>query len=426
MPDLRTSTGRSSGPDARTPDECTGSAARKKAPRPRGKALLLLVIPLIALAVLYAANPRARELTGSALNDLFDKISSLTVRTPEPDPTQALLADATRHIARKNWADAESVYQQLHELHPDAVDVWFGLGLCRHNLQDFEGAIEANLKAIAEPNHLAATAAYSLAAEYALTGRTDESFRMFDRAFQWGYRNAEKLASDPALDSLRGDPRFRVPPMPEYHTFTSSDGRTVQYALVLPDDFDEARSYPALLGLAGARQDRNFVDEGLTNYWGVQASLRGWIVVSPVSRGGGGFFHGDDYRLIPELLDDLSGRARIEGGRFHAAGFSNGGTASFNVATAFPEYFQSVTAFPVYEITPETGDRLDALRGMKVRLFYGELDGGPSVEATTTAHRRLRALGIDSVLTPIPEDYHVPLTLMCDELMKFLDTLRSP
>ena len=64
---------------------------------------------------------------------------------------------------------------------------------------------------------------------------------------------------------------------------------------------------------------------------------------------------------------------RIEGGKFHVAGPSNGGIAALHVAAANPQYFLSVTAFPGYLWQPTT-DKLRAIAEMCVYLYVGEND----------------------------------------------------
>jgi len=49
---------------------------------------------------------------------------------------------------------------------------------------------------------------YNLACSLALTGHADEAFRTLERAILHGYADADHLAEDEDLASLREDPRF--------------------------------------------------------------------------------------------------------------------------------------------------------------------------------------------------------------------------
>jgi predicted esterase len=64
---------------------------------------------------------------------------------------------------------------------------------------------------------------------------------------------------------------------------------------------------------------------------------------------------------------------KIQGNKFHIAGPSNGGIASFHVAAANPEYFLSVTAYPGYMWEPTTA-KLLAISKMCVFMYVGEND----------------------------------------------------
>ncbi len=64
---------------------------------------------------------------------------------------------------------------------------------------------------------------------------------------------------------------------------------------------------------------------------------------------------------------------KIDGGKFHVAGPSNGGIAAFHVAALNPQYFLSVTAFPGYMWQP-TAAKLQAISKMCVFMYVGEND----------------------------------------------------
>jgi predicted esterase len=64
---------------------------------------------------------------------------------------------------------------------------------------------------------------------------------------------------------------------------------------------------------------------------------------------------------------------KIRDGKFHIAGPSNGGIASFHVAAANPQYFLSITAFPGFMWEPSFA-KLQAIAKMCVFMYVGELD----------------------------------------------------
>ncbi len=147
---------------------------------------------------------------------------------------------------------------------------------------------------------------------------------------------------------------------------------TVHYKVVVPNGYDASRTYPAILAFGGGPQTMNTVDSVLTRNLRTEAEKRGYIVIAPAAPDGALFFE-DGGRIFPEFLKQMLADYKIEGGRFHIAGPSNGGIAAFHVAAAFPQYFRSVTAFPGYMWEP-TQAKLQAIDQMCVFMYVGEND----------------------------------------------------
>src|SRR6478609_11650479 len=149
-------------------------------------------------------------------------------------------------------------------------------------------------------------------------------------------------------------------------------GTTVSYKVVLPSGYDPAKTYPAILAFGGGPQTMNTVDAILMRNFRAEAEKRGYIVIAPAAPGGELFFE-EGARIFPEFLKAILADYKIEGGKFHIAGPSNGGIAAFHVAAANPQYFLSVTAFPGYMWQPSTA-KLQAISKMCVFMYVGELD----------------------------------------------------
>jgi poly(3-hydroxybutyrate) depolymerase len=149
-------------------------------------------------------------------------------------------------------------------------------------------------------------------------------------------------------------------------------GFTVEYKIVLPDDYDAAKAYPAILAMGGGPQTMNTVDGVLMRNFQAEAERRGYIVVAPAAPEGALFFR-DGARIFPEFLKALLAAYKIVDGKFHVAGPSNGGIAAFHVAAANPDYFASVTAFPGYLWQPSP-EKLLAIAKMCVFMYVGEHD----------------------------------------------------
>jgi predicted esterase len=147
---------------------------------------------------------------------------------------------------------------------------------------------------------------------------------------------------------------------------------TVRYKVVLPNGYDPAKAYPAIIALGGGPQNMNTVDSVLSRNLRAEAEKRGYIVVAPAAPDDQLFFEGGE-RIFPEFLKMILADYKIEANKFHIAGPSNGGIAAFHVAAANPQYFLSVTAFPGYMWEPKES-KLQAISKMCVFMYVGELD----------------------------------------------------
>src|ERR1700678_3477039 len=149
-------------------------------------------------------------------------------------------------------------------------------------------------------------------------------------------------------------------------------GTTVQYKVVVPNGYDPATSYPAILACGGGPQTMNTVDSVLNRNFRAEAEKRGYIVVAPAAPDDQLFFE-EGARIFPEFLKMILADYKIQDNKFHIAGPSNGGIAAFHVAAQNPEYFLSITAFPGYLWEPSQA-KLQAISKMCVFMYVGEND----------------------------------------------------
>jgi poly(3-hydroxybutyrate) depolymerase len=149
-------------------------------------------------------------------------------------------------------------------------------------------------------------------------------------------------------------------------------GTTVHYKVVLPRAYDAGKAYPGILAFGGGPQTMNVVEGVIARNFRDEAEKRGYIVVAPAAPNDELFFEGGE-RIFPEFLKQILADYKIEGNKFHIAGPSNGGIASFHVASVNPDYFLSITAFPGY-LWEETPAHIQTISRMCINMFVGELD----------------------------------------------------
>ena len=116
----------------------------------------------------------------------------------------------------------------------------------------------------------------------------------------------------------------------------------------------------------------NIVTNMLERNWRPEAERRGYIIVSPAAPNGDLFFEGAD-RIFPAFLDQILRDYKVETGKLHIAGPSNGGISAFHIAAMYPQYFRSLTGYPGY--LPEEA-RTNALKPLCIYMHVGERDTG--------------------------------------------------
>jgi poly(3-hydroxybutyrate) depolymerase len=151
-------------------------------------------------------------------------------------------------------------------------------------------------------------------------------------------------------------------------------GTKLEYKVILPNSYDPAKAYPAILAFGGGPQTMRMVEATVARNWREQAENLGYIVIAPAAPNGDLFFESGD-RVFPAFIVKLLGDFKILQNKFHIAGVSNGGLSAFHIASLYPQYFWSVTGLPGFldEATPE---RVRALTKMCIYMYAGEMDTG--------------------------------------------------
>ena len=169
------------------------------------------------------------------------------------------------------------------------------------------------------------------------------------------------------------------------------DGVPVDYQVVVPDDFDESESYPAIVVFGGGPQTMSTIESAIDRSFRVEAESRQYIVIGPAAPEGELFFRGGD-AIVPGFLDRMLETYNVRDRKFHVAGPSNGGIAAMHVAARYPDYFKSVTAFPGYLWEPSEM-KLRALEGICVYMYIGENDRYPWHDEMQREAEYLRSIG---------------------------------
>lgn len=149
-------------------------------------------------------------------------------------------------------------------------------------------------------------------------------------------------------------------------------GMQVTYRVILPNHYDAAKAYPAILHFAGGGQTLQIVERSTETDWRATAEQKGYIVISPAAPDGRLFFE-EGARIFPSFIDLILKSYKVAGGKLHVTGHSNGGLSAFHVASLFPQYFLSVTGYPGL-LDGGSPEKLAALKSLCLYMFVGEQD----------------------------------------------------
>jgi hypothetical protein len=151
-------------------------------------------------------------------------------------------------------------------------------------------------------------------------------------------------------------------------------GMSLHYKVILPRDYDPAKTYPGILAFPPGSQTMDMVLATIQQNWYPEAERRGYIVIVPAAPFGRPFT-GDGAKVFPEFIEKLLADYKIRDNKFHIAGMSNGGRSAFHIAASYPQYFISLIGFPGY-LPDATAQRIGALSKMCIFMHVGELDDG--------------------------------------------------
>src|SRR5262252_8132102 len=104
-----------------------------------------------------------------------------------------------------------------------------------------------------------------------------------------------------------------------FEKMTTADDTTVHYKVVLPNGYDPAKTYPAILALGGGPQTMNTVDSVLSRNLREEAEKRGYLVIAPAAPDDQLCFEGGEH-IFPEFLKAILADYRIQNNKFHIAG----------------------------------------------------------------------------------------------------------
>ena len=174
------------------------------------------------------------------------------------------------------------------------------------------------------------------------------------------------------------------------------------FLLYLPEGYDTIKQkWPLLLFLHGAGETGDmleFVKKNGPPKMIEQGYKFPFIVISPQCPDGQSW----SVDVLDMLLNEMIRRYRVDINRIYVTGLSMGGTATWNLAIAYPERFAAIV--PICGRTdPEKADRI---KDLPVWVFHGAKDDIVSPEQSEKMVNMLKSLGSPVKFTLYPDADH--------------------
>ena len=189
-------------------------------------------------------------------------------------------------------------------------------------------------------------------------------------------------------------------------------GQQVNYAIQLPENFDQNKTYPVAVGPSDAKSD-----DDQSFYWRGIKDTNGWILIDfPI------YGSGTRSDLVKSFLTYIKGIYQVEGGKFHTVCFSANSAGIFDLVMTIPEEFHSITGMAG---NPSTRDqnKLSKLKPVKVQFVVGDRDSY-WMRAAKDRHQQLVSAGVDSQIEIIKNGKHVLVDLVGKGVIERMNKLR--
>ncbi len=262
--------------------------------------------------------------------------ASLPVRADEVPTREA----AQKLLERERFEQAIEAFQRIAEAEPESALGWFDLASAHHVAGHYEQAVQIGRHAAEFPEHRA-TSLYNVACASALLGRQDDAEAALNEALEAGFCNYDLIAVDTDLELLRSAGKLRMPADHEYATLRHG-GVVVPYVVLLPEGYDEQKTYPAAVAFAPGGMGMKSTDWTLDTIWAQPADRAGWIIVCAAQPSNGWINH-PSHHALNALMTDIAKKHNIEEDRFQFIGLGEGGRPAATYASMSRKFVRGLT-----------------------------------------------------------------------------------
>jgi predicted peptidase len=207
--------------------------------------------------------------------------------------------------------------------------------------------------------------------------------------------------------------------MLEKKTFTDKDGKTLQYRLLKPENYDPQTKYPLVLFLHGAGErgkdnDKQLV-HGVAEFAKAESRKKHpCFLIAPQCPTGAGWSdfmakkgapskdQSEPGRLAVELVESIQKEYSIDPNRLYITGLSMGGYGTWDIITRHPDMFAA--AVPICGGGDPT--KVEKIAKMPIWVFHGADDNVVKPERSREMVEAIKKAGGDAKYTEYPKVGH--------------------
>jgi len=180
------------------------------------------------------------------------------------------------------------------------------------------------------------------------------------------------------------------------------DGRSCEYALVVPKRYSSKRSWPLIISLHGAGGN----GPGEIDFiWTRHLSDWKGLIAAPSGQPPGAQWFPEQEAFVLGVIRDVCRRANIDANRVYVNGFSNGGNGAWFYAEQHPGRFAAACTRGGGNPSPSL---LVNLLHVPIYIVHGDQDRVIQVDHDRRDAKRLKELGYTVVYTEVAGGGHEP------------------
>lgn len=267
-----------------------------------------------------------------------------------------------------------------------------------YQAKDYQKAAQGYISSLKHYSENAA-AAFNAACCFSLMNNKEAALKWLERAVDLGFYAFDQ---DPDLDNIRNTKQYKKALARAQKLDTALKQKIGAPLVILPQDYDTAKTYGLLVALHGVGSEPNNIVQALA---GVPQRM-GYILAAPygVKPMGNGGFNWDNWdqaeQKVLDAVRQVRERHRIDPSRIILLGFSQGGIYAYYIGAKNAGLFKGIIPMAgsyyseVDQFLPRSREN-----GLKICIMFGGNEPDDLIKSNLDAYRSFIMSGITASLT---------------------------